>query len=332
MKFYLFIILNTFALSQSLLINEIVSSNSSIFYDEDGDTPDWVEIYNTNNSAINLSGYGLSDDVSEKFKWKFPDIMIEPKEYLLVLASDKDKNNIVTTWDGEITLGDKWRYWPGTSEPPSNWNEISFNAGNWNEGASGFGYGDNDDNTIINQIVSIYIRKPFVVESVEEIGKILFHLDYDDGYVAYINGKEFSRSNLGPENSATTYNQTTTGLHEAEIYQGGFPEEINVDPSQVPLQTGQNLLAIEVHNYSNNSSDLSCIPFLTIGYTSTYENMREPDARINLPSTYLHTNFKIKSSGENIVMSDNNGAIIDSIFTGPIPTDCLLYTSDAADE
>ena len=58
MKFYLFIILNTFALSQSLLINEIVSSNSSIFYDEDGDTPDWVEIYNTNNSAINLSGYG----------------------------------------------------------------------------------------------------------------------------------------------------------------------------------------------------------------------------------------------------------------------------------
>ena len=74
MKFYLFIILNTFALSQSLLINEIVSSNSSIFYDEDGDTPDWLELYYTNNSAINLSGYGLSDDVSEKFKWKFPDI------------------------------------------------------------------------------------------------------------------------------------------------------------------------------------------------------------------------------------------------------------------
>ena len=94
MKFYLFLILNTFALSQSLVINEIVSSNSSIFYDEDGDTPDWVEIYNANTNAVNLGGYGLSDDISEKFKWKFPDIIIEPNEYLLVLASDKDKNNI----------------------------------------------------------------------------------------------------------------------------------------------------------------------------------------------------------------------------------------------
>ena len=54
MKFYLFLILNTFALSQSLVINEIVSSNSSIFYDEDGDTPDWVEIYNENTNAVNL--------------------------------------------------------------------------------------------------------------------------------------------------------------------------------------------------------------------------------------------------------------------------------------
>ena len=321
MKFYLFLILNTFALSQSLVINEIVSSNSSIFYDEDGDTPDWVEIYNAKTNAVNLGGYGLSDDISEKFKWKFPDIIIEPNEYLLVLASDKDKNNIVTAWDGEITVGDNWKYWPGTSEPPLNWNAINFNAANWNEGPSGFGYGDNDDNTILNQIVSVYIRKSFNVENVEEIGKILFHIDYDDGYVAYINGKEFSRSNLGAENSATTFDQTATGLHEAEIYQGGFPEQIIVDPNQIPFQNGQNIIAIEVHNYSNTSSDLSCIPFLTIGYTSTYESMRKPDVRINLPSTYLHTNFKIKSSGENVVLSDNNGAIIDSIFTGPIPTD-----------
>ena len=321
MKFYLFLLINTIALSQSLQINEVVSSNSSIFYDEDGDTPDWIEIYNANNTPVDLKDYGLSDDFSERFKWKFPEIVIQPNDYLLILASDKDRNNIVNTWSGEITIGDKWNYWPGTSEPPTNWNTVNFNSSNWNEGVSGFGYGDNDDNTVLNQIISIYIRKTFTIENVNEIGAMLFHLDYDDGYVAYINGKEFSRRNLGPENSATTYNQTATGLHEAEIYQGGFPEQIIVDLSQVPLQTGQNILAIEVHNFSNTSSDLSCIPFLTIGYTSTYENMPEPDARINLPSTYLHSNFKIKSSGETIVLSNNSGAIIDSLFTGLIPTD-----------
>ena len=321
MKYYLFLLINAIALSQSLQINEVVSSNSSIFYDEDGDTPDWIEIYNPKNSAINLKDYGLSDDLSEKFKWKFPDILIHSNDYLLILASDKDRNNIVHTWDGEITIGDKWNYWPGTSEPPSDWNTVNFNSSNWNEGASGFGYGDNDDNTILNQIISIYIRKTFIVENIDEIEKILFHLDYDDGYVAYINGTEFSRRNLGPKNSATTFNQAATGLHEAEIYQGGFPEEIIIDQNQLSLQNGENIIAIEVHNFSNTSSDLSCTPFLTIGYTSTYENTREPDSRINLPATYLHTNFKLKSSGENLVFSNANGAVIDSVFTGVIPVD-----------
>ena len=321
MKFYLFLAINTFVFSQSLLINEVVSSNSSVFYDEDGDTPDWVEIYNSNSTAVNLKGYGFSDDLSDKLKWKFPETVIQPMEYLLVLASDKDKNNIVNSWDGEITIGDEWKYWVGINEPPSDWNAINFNSSNWSEGPSGFGYGDGDDNTVLNQTISVYVRRSFTVENVEEISVILFHLDYDDGYVAYINGKEFSRRNLGPENSNTSYNQTATGLHEADIYQGGFPEEIILDPNLLPLQSGENTIAIEVHNFSNSSSDLTCIPFLTIGYKSTYANLRVPDKRINLPETYLHTNFKIKSTGEYLVLSDSNGVIVDSVFSGSIPTD-----------
>ncbi len=321
MKYFFIIVFNALLFSQSLQINEVVSSNSSIFYDEDGDTPDWIEIYNTTNEPINLEGYGLSDDLSEKFKWRFPSVSINANDFLLVLASDKDKDNIIISWDGEITQGDTWRYFPGTSEPPSDWNTIAFPSITWSEGPSGFGYGDNDDNTTLSQIISVYVRKIFTIENVDEIGMMLFNLDFDDGYVAYINGKEFSRRNLGPENSNTTYNQTTTGLHEAEIYQGGFPEQIVLDHSQLPLVTGLNVLAIEVHNYSNSSSDLSCIPFLTIGYTAGYENMRVPDPRIDLPETHLHTNYKIKSSGEHLVLSSNNGEILDSLFTGSIPTD-----------
>ena len=68
MKYFFLTIFNTVLLSQALQINEVVSSNSSIFFDEDGDTPDWIEIYNTSNNSINLKGYGLSDNLSEKFK------------------------------------------------------------------------------------------------------------------------------------------------------------------------------------------------------------------------------------------------------------------------
>ena len=321
MKYFFLTIFNTVLLGQALQINEVVSSNSSIFFDEDGDTPDWIEIYNPSSSPVNLKDYGLSDDLSKKSKWKFPDISIKEDDYLLVLASDKNRVDMVSTWDGEVTSGDIWKYWPGISEPPSDWNSINFASANWNEGPSGFGYGDNDDNTILSQIISVYVRKTFTIENLEEVRTMLFHIDYDDGYVAYINGKEFSRRNLGPQNSLTNYRQTASGLHEAEIYQGGFPEQLNIDFDQLPLQTGKNVLAVEVHNYSNTSSDLSCIPFLTIGYSAYYENVREPDSRIDLPNTFLHTNYKIKSAGEYIVLSNTNGEIIDSLFTGEIPTD-----------
>ena len=50
---YFFIWLRT-----SIQINEVVSSNGDSFYDEDGDTPDWIEIYNSSDELINLPAMG----------------------------------------------------------------------------------------------------------------------------------------------------------------------------------------------------------------------------------------------------------------------------------
>ncbi len=321
MKTFIIIFISSLLFGQSLQINEIVSSNSSSFYDENGDTPDWIEIYNSGRSPVNLNGYGLSDDLSEKLKWKFPDISIQANDYLLVLASNEDRKDLVKSWNAEITVGDKWYYWSQNNAPPTNWNSINYSPIGWKEGPSGIGYGDNDDNTTISQTVSVFVRKTFTIDNPNDIAMILFHLDYDDGYIAYLNGKEFSRKNLGAENSQISFDQTATNLHEAEIYTGGFPETIAIDHNQFPLNSGDNVLAIQVHNYSNTSSDLSCIPFLTIGYTSNIENPKIPDSRINLPANYLHSNFKLKSNGEYLLLSDPSAVIIDSLFTGFIPTD-----------
>lgn len=48
---------------------------------------DWVEIYNSTGSAVSLAGYGLSDNPKNPAKWVFPDISIEPGEYLLLYAT-----------------------------------------------------------------------------------------------------------------------------------------------------------------------------------------------------------------------------------------------------
>ncbi len=76
-----------------IVINEIMAANLDIIADEDGDFADWIEIYNSGSQSVSLEGWGLSDDYERPFRWVFPDIVIQPGEYLLVWASGKDRRN-----------------------------------------------------------------------------------------------------------------------------------------------------------------------------------------------------------------------------------------------
>ena len=69
-----------------LVINEIMSSNSSTVSDELGEFDDWIEIYNTTEDSISTSGLYLSDDSTAKFKWAIPDTVIPGGDYLLIWA------------------------------------------------------------------------------------------------------------------------------------------------------------------------------------------------------------------------------------------------------
>ena len=315
------IFISSFGLGQSIQINEVVSSNGDSFYDEDGDTPDWIEIYNPSDELINLSGYGITDDVNDLLKWTFPSYDLAANDFLVVFASNKDRKDYVVQWDAKVDWGDTWRYWIGNSAPISDWELPQTDIGFWPQGQSGFGYGDNDDNTEIPQTVSVYVRKEFEIEDPSIILKALFHIDYDDGYIAYLNGIEFSRRNLGSTGSVVYHTSTTTGLHEAEIYAGGFPETVDIDLADFPILEGINTLAVQVHNYTSNSSDLSCIPFLTLGYGSIVDGVTEPNENMTIPNSFLHTNFRLDSDGETLFLSTDNETILDSINVIELETD-----------
>ncbi len=79
----------------------------------------------------------------------------------LVFASGKNRHFYGGYWETIINWGDTWKYSVPLNEPPSNWNGVYFDDSEWSEGPSGFGYGDGDDNTIIQQTMSVYIRKVF---------------------------------------------------------------------------------------------------------------------------------------------------------------------------
>ncbi len=80
-----------------LQISEVVTANGSLA-DEDGEYPDWIELYYSGKQPLDLSGYYLSDDHEEIRRWTFPQVVMEPDSYLVIFASGKD----LITENGEI--------------------------------------------------------------------------------------------------------------------------------------------------------------------------------------------------------------------------------------
>lgn len=74
-------------------ITELMASNNEFTADEDGEYPDWIELYNDSNAAVHLLGWHLTDASNSLTKWTFPNISIQANQYLLVFASGKDRLN-----------------------------------------------------------------------------------------------------------------------------------------------------------------------------------------------------------------------------------------------
>ncbi|HZN03340.1 MAG TPA: hypothetical protein VFD06_07100, partial [Candidatus Polarisedimenticolia bacterium] len=93
-----------------------------------------------------------------------------------------------------IVRGDAWKYLKGTAEPPAAWNTSGFDDSAWLTGASGIGYGDNDDATVLsdmsNTYSTVYMRRLFDVPNPAALTGLEMRVDYDDGFVAWINGVE----------------------------------------------------------------------------------------------------------------------------------------------
>ena len=161
-----------------------------------------------------------------------------------------------------VSPGGVWKYFEG-AEPPSNppnaWNTVDFDDSHWQTGPGGFGYGDNDDATILddmrNNYVSVYIRKEFSVSSPSADEVVRFEIDYDDGFIAYLNGAEIARAHMAQ--GAAGYDTRAASAHEA-----GSPETFVLGAANELLNEGVNVLAVQGHNSSASSSDFSLIPAL----------------------------------------------------------------------
>ena len=72
-----------------LVISEFSASNDDAIDDGNGESSDWIEIFNPGTETVDLSGYRLTDDPRDLGKWVFPAADLDPNQYLVVFASDQ---------------------------------------------------------------------------------------------------------------------------------------------------------------------------------------------------------------------------------------------------
>lgn len=75
------------------LITELMARNVDTLLDEDGDSSDWIEVYNPGGEPYALAGHHLTDDLDAPDKWVFPAVTLAPRGYLVVFASGKDRRH-----------------------------------------------------------------------------------------------------------------------------------------------------------------------------------------------------------------------------------------------
>ncbi|MEZ4238873.1 MAG: CotH kinase family protein [Myxococcota bacterium] len=296
-----------------IVLDEGQPANRTTLLDEDGDSSDWLELRNADSVPVDLAGWTLSDDPADPAKWTFPPRILAPDDRVLVFASGKDRLRQVVAWDTVVDEGDPWRYLAVEGPTPPDWFAPGFDDRGWDVGPSGFGHGDDDDATEVWKS-TVYARITFTLtdDALDALQAVALHVDYDDGFVAYLNGAEIARANVASD-GPPPWDAPATASHEALLYQGGAPERFDVPPSA--LVTGVNTLAVEVHD-SAESSDLTLVPFLSLGYADP-RPVRSSGA-LHPDPVHLHTSFSLSAGGERVLLSDPAGRIADEVDPAPL--------------
>lgn len=169
-----------------------------------------------------------------------------------------------------IASGATWMHYSTGMLPATNWTARTFSDGGWSSGPAPLGYGDGAVLTTLdyggvdtNRWITYYFRKHFTITNLASVTGLLAQSIADDGAVFYLNGTKVRTSTNLPIIGID--NGTLTANFEPEPY---VWTPFTISPSG--LVTGDNVLAVEVHQSGYNSSDLYFDMSLDkVGYVTT---------------------------------------------------------------
>lgn len=226
---------------------------------------DTQKIIGAPNSTQKIGDYGV--DTEGNYVWAYIDYHGD----FCVGTSELATPDAVIYKSTVVKLGDTWKYAVNTVDDIINWNKSSYNDSEWESGPTPIGYGDKGLNTITEKTGRVFMRKAVSLSNVEKIQKIEFGVDYDDGYVLYLNGNEIDRQRV---DGATVTNESTAN---AAINNADVLTIRDVTSSAKPyFINGENIFSIAVLNANSTSSDLSIYPEIYINseLTTSIDDIR----------------------------------------------------------
>lgn len=293
----LFFLAHSVANAQGLVINEIMSSNNSTVADENGDYSDWIELYNAGTTPISLSGWGITDNASNLFKWTFPNITLAQGQHLLVWASGKDRKPVPGQWVNGI-MREVYTNIPGTSI-----NNL-------------INHPDYPDKPTSKQLISTRFEAP--VNAGDNYGQRMHGLikaPVSGNYIFWISSDDNGQLWLSTDESAANLRHIATvpGWTNPREW-GKFTEQKS---AEVYLQEGKYYYIMALMKEGSGGDNLA------VGW-------QLPDGTLDRPvsgkylftqSSELHTNFSISAAGEEIILTNPQGVKADAIQPLVIPSD-----------
>ena len=182
----------------------------------------------------------------------------QPPEYKKPANEKRDKAAPAVDHKVLIPVESEWQYWAGTPPKGHDWTRPEFNATGWNKGTSPFGFGEGSFKTDLKAIrrknTAVFLRREFHIDQADRITELGLLIDFADGFIAYINGREVARSGIGRSGGRNAQGIKSRDDHE--------PVYITLKDIYSCLKDGANWIAIEGHVASEESLDFILAPSL----------------------------------------------------------------------
>jgi hypothetical protein len=295
-----FIFLTNFGYNQ-VIINEGSNKNFNSITDEDSDYEDWIELYNSGNEPINLSGYSLTDN-NNPTQWTFPEYTIEPGEFLIVFCSGKNRY-----------IEDPFHHAAHITNytPSVGWNTHAFETPFIWDGASNilldvcaYSLNGTSANSIFYQSQMGYISTLYSLH------------DFNDSPCSALTGAQHVLRPNTQFNDVTVGNNTMT--NQAQSYPAPYGNSKKCSRHQFLYRANEllaaGLTAGPIYNLSWNVAETGNDFYTSLDFALKHVPLTGLTTSFDpKDGHYFHTNFGISSSGETIRLIHPEYGILDEL-------------------